>query len=579
MAFQQQPNRPATQRAARSAVGSQGASRLSARSNQDHEPEEAQTWVLFSPPTDVTTTSYLTEDEHDQSLETPGRSRLSDLGSLNTVARTGSVAAAAAAAAPQNDEAQSSALSAAADESQADDAELDSLDGHLPEFRSFPRSSFAMPVLPAHDGLGSFHLDQPTLGLDAQDHIFQFERFNPRRVRRRMNSFDEAQFELEQAQVQEAEKRQRIEAWRLEHSRIILEEVQREARRSRMLQQKRVVAQKPMPKPEESIDAEDMTWHEEDPDTHPEDKEDSAGFITRITRKVLRDLLGIDEKILSVMLGGDLLSGEEGELSRTPRPSEPGRGNGGAAAPETEESWHMRILETVSRELGLLVNHLSKHPGAFSTYSHVHQVPLPYAGLPAIPETADSRTSASGRTGQAKPGESIFPEFRPTMRHAPRAADRPSARSTAPDVLLHDVSMADTFTQDEWEQEMDIKLVFRYLVSRFTSQPEPTLAPELTTRPVPAKPLDAAAKAARVRQHHPLTSRTRPNERRAFKATAPSSPVAMRHHSSCASQSTRRSARRSSVSSRHYWDIGGSIGTGSMIAAAPNAPMGSWGEV
>lgn len=567
MAFQQQPNRPSVQRAARSAVGSQGLSRRSARSTYDQEPEEAQTWVLFSPPTDVTTTSYLTEDEHDQSLETPGRSRVSDLGSLNTVARTGSVAAAA-----QNDEAQSSALSAAVDESQ-DDAELDSLDGHLPGFRSFPRSSFMMPVLPAHDGLGSFHLDQPTLGQDAQDHIFQFERFNPRRVRRRLNSFDEAQFELEQAQVQEAEKRQRIEAWRLEHSRIILEEVQREARRTRMLQQKRVVTQKPVPKAEEATDSEDMTWHEEDPDTHPEDKEDTEGFITRITRKVLRDILGIDEKILSVVLGGDLLSDEE--LSRTPRPSEHGHDEPTA---ETEESWHMRIIETVSRELGLLVNHLSKHPGAFSTYSHVHQVPLPYAGLPAIPETADGRTSTSGRAAADKHGESAFPEFRPTMRHIPRAADRPSQRSNAQDILLHDVSMADTFTQEEWEQEIDIKLVFRYLVSRFTSQPEPTL-PELTTRPVPAKPQDAAAKAARVRQHHPLTSRTRPNERRAFKATAPSSPVAMRHHSSCASQSTRRSARRSSVSSRHYWDIGGSIGTGSMIATAPNAPMGSWGEV
>ncbi|KAK0762437.1 hypothetical protein N5P37_005250 [Trichoderma harzianum] len=568
MAFQQQPNRPSVQRAARSAVGSQGLSRRSARSTYDQEPEEAQTWVLFSPPTDVTTTSYLTEDEHDQSLETPGRSRVSDLGSLNTVARTGSVAAAA-----QNDEAQSSALSAAVDESQ-DDAELDSLDGHLPGFRSFPRSSFMMPVLPAHDGLGSFHLDQPTLGQDAQDHIFQFERFNPRRVRRRLNSFDEAQFELEQAQVQEAEKRQRIEAWRLEHSRIILEEVQREARRTRMLQQKRVVTQKPVPKAEEATDSEDMTWHEEDPDTHPEDKEDSEGLITRITRKVLRDILGIDEKILSVVLGGDLLSDEE--LSRTPRPSEHGHDE---PTTETEESWHMRIIETVSRELGLLVNHLSKHPGAFSTYSHVHQVPLPYAGLPAIPETADGRTSASGRAAADKHGESVFPEFRPTMRHIPRAADRPSQRSNAQDILLHDVSMADTFTQEEWEQEIDIKLVFRYLVSRFTSQPEPTLSPELTTRPVPAKPQDAAAKAARVRQHHPLTSRTRPNERRAFKATAPSSPVAMRHHSSCASQSTRRSARRSSVSSRHYWDIGGSIGTGSMIATAPNAPMGSWGEV
>nr|WOD45819.1 hypothetical protein [Trichoderma atroviride] len=547
MAFQQQPNRPAVQRAARSAVGSQGLSRRSARSAQEQEADEAQTWVLFSPPTDITTTSYLTEDEHDESLETPGRSRLSDLGSLNTVARTGS-AAAAAAAAGRNDEAQSSQLSAAVDESQADDAELDSLDGHLPGFRSFPRNSFVMPVLPAHDGLGSFHLDQPALGLDAQDHIFQFERFNPRRVRRRLNSFDEAQFELEQAQVQEAEKRARIEAWRLEHSRIILEEVQREARRSKILQQKRIVAQKPVPNTEEAPDTtEDMTWHEEDPDTHPEDKEDSEGLITRITRKVLRDILE---------------TGHDQE----------------ASAPETEESWHMRILETVSRELGLLVNHLSKHPGAFSTYSHVHQVPLPYAGLPAIPEAA--ARSSSGRTAADKASESIFPEFRPTIRATPRTTNRPPLRSTASEALLQDMPMDDTFTQEEWERDIDIKLMFRYLVSRFTSRPEPTMAAEMTTRPVPAKPQDAAAKAARVRQHHPLTSRTRPNERRAFKATAPSSPVAMRHHSSCASQSTRRSARRSSVSSRHYWDIGGSIGTGSMIAAAaPNAAMGSWGEV
>lgn len=572
MAFQQQPNRPAVQRAARSAVGSQGLSRRSARSTQEQEADEAQTWVLFSPPTDITTTSYLTEDEHDESLETPGRSRLSDLGSLNTVARTGS----AAAAAGRNDEAQSSQLSAAVDESQADDAELDSLDGHLPGFRSFPRNSFVMPVLPAHDGLGSFHLDQPALGLDAQDHIFQFERFNPRRVRRRLNSFDEAQFELEQAQVQEAEKRARIEAWRLEHSRIILEEVQREARRSKILQQKRAVAQKPAPNTEEATDTtEDMTWHEEDPDTHPEDKEDSEGLITRITRKVLRDILGIDEKLLSVVLGGDLLSDEE--LSRTPRPSENGHDQE-ASAPETEESWHMRILETVSRELGLLVNHLSKHPGAFSTYSHVHQVPLPYAGLPAIPEAA--ARSSSGRTAADKASESIFPEFRPTIRSTPRTTNRPPLRSTASEALLQDMPMDDTFTQEEWERDIDIKLMFRYLVSRFTSRPEPTMAAEMTTRPVPTKPQDAAAKAARVRQHHPLTSRTRPNERRAFKATAPSSPVAMRHHSSCASQSTRRSARRSSVSSRHYWDIGGSIGTGSMIAAAaPNAAMGSWGEV
>ncbi|KAJ3472790.1 hypothetical protein NLG97_g10716 [Lecanicillium saksenae] len=88
---------------------------------------------------------------------------------------------------------------------------------------------------------------------------------------------------------------------------------------------------------------------------------------------------------------------------------------------------------------------------------------------------------------------------------------------------------------------------------------------------------DAAARVARVRQHHPLIARARPMERRPFRAVTPSSPIAARPRSSCASQSTRRSARRSSTSSRHYWDIGGSLGTGSMIG--PQGPMGSWGEV
>ncbi|KAG8427937.1 hypothetical protein J3459_006237 [Metarhizium acridum] len=163
------------------------------------------------------------------SVETPGRSRLSDVGSLHTVARSED---------PSPARQSTSILSAIDDD---DDAELDSLDSHLPEFRSVPGlntlsqrgSQNATPVFPSHDGLGSFRFDRPVLGADAQDQIYQFEKFNPRKSRRRLDSFDNTHLDLDEVQTQEEEKIQRIEAWRLEHSRVLLNEVQRETRRQR----------------------------------------------------------------------------------------------------------------------------------------------------------------------------------------------------------------------------------------------------------------------------------------------------------------------------------------------------------
>ena len=168
-------------------------------------------------------------------------------------------------------------------------------------------------------------------------------------------------------------------------------------------------------------------------------------------------------------------------------------------------------------------------------------------------------------TQQEHVSQPTIPEFQPTVAQTTQPLTIPSRRPITPQ--QDDSNLAGTFTKEEWEQDLDIKLVFRYLRSRFisrSSSSSPGTAHLATTTNQ-----DTAAKAARVRQHHPLVSRSRPaTERRTFKATTPSSPVALRHGhaSSCASQSTRRSARRSSVSSRHYWDIGGSLGTGSMIA-------------
>ncbi|KZL82344.1 hypothetical protein CI238_11748 [Colletotrichum incanum] len=573
MAFHQPTRRPSQLRAARPLQEEERD--IPQLHVQDPAATDAShSWVLFEPADDTTTTSYLSEEE--ESLPTPGRSRLSDIGSLNTFLHS----------ARDTESRQSAVLSSAIDEeSVEDDAELDSLDSHLPEFRTVPSlytqsagaaAAQSAPVLPAHDGLGSFRLDNP----EVQEQIYAFERFNPKRVRRRRESLDLAQLEMEVEEEQETHKMQRIEAWRLEQSRILLEEISRETRRRRQS----MVSIRPTVTTEDKKaedvasltaignedDADSMDWHYESTDT----KDDERGLLARITRKVLNDL-GIDERLLSILLGEQLPLDDD--LSTTPKT--------GADLPSTptqetnDSSWQLRALDRVAKELGLMVNQLSHHhPGAFSTYTRMQQMPIPYAGLSVIPESgADTPVAPKAQEVSTK-----MPEFQPTMVQHARPINIPAGRpqSDPPVPLTRDEStpLPTSFTQEEWEQDLDVNLVFRYLRSRFSSRSTPSSAfttgtSHLATSSTP----DTAAKAARVRQHHPLVSRTRPVERRTFKATTPSSPAAMRHASSCASQSTRRSARRSSVSSRHYWDIGGSLGTGSVIASV--GPMGSWGEV
>lgn len=569
MAFQQPTARQPAQRTARPALESSLHQSSATIPEREQLGESQASWVLFAPPTDITTASYLSETEH--SVDTPGHSRASDLGSLRTPARS---------SAPVDDFHLSLASSAVDDISVEDDAELDSLDSHLPEFRSQPgdhaaaaaaaashrNSMHALPVFPAHDGLGSFRLDRPALGRDAQEQIYQFERFNPKRLR--VDPAEATYMEMDTAaEAQEAAKRERIEAWRLEHSRVLLDEVQRETRRRR----KSLVS---MHRRHQSLPSDDnMTWHDDDAaTTTAEGPSEDKGFLARITRTVVKDIFGIDERLLDILLGEAVV--DENELSNTPRASQ--LNTAPQQPPPTsfdEESWQLRILESVSRELGRLVGSLSPHhPGAFSTYSRIQQMPLPYAGLPVIPEAADLASSVD------HPSIPPSAEFQPTVnRQQTQPIPIPGKASG------DEADGGSTFTKDEWERDLDIKLVFRYLISRFTSRNNASPSSASPSHMATTSMQDAAARVARVRQHHPLIARARPMERRPFSraVVTPSSPIAaaagVRPRSSCASQSTRRSARRSSTSSRHYWDIGGSLGTGSMIG--PQGPMGSWGEV
>lgn len=661
--------------------------------------EGSQTWVLFSPNANTETTSSVLDSLPESSQQTAGRSRLSDLGSLRSlepsnyassygqsaIARPANLRLSLLTSAQSQTNNDEAVMSEDGRPDAEDDAELDSLDSHLPDFRPTAQQSQAQQAmaatatttvnLPTHDGLGSFRLGN-AIGMSSavQEHLYSFEQFNPRRVtKRRRESLDLAQLQADDEFTEDIERTRRIEAWRWEHSRVLLEEIQKETRRRRgselsarrsrasgaaanAVQAPGAVAGDVTAQAEASAD-----WHDQEEDDRllklrqavgEDGGEPNEGLWSRITRKFMLEVMGIDDRILSVLFGEDLAAGEEHDemdLSSTPRASNPlleaaaaGIDSADVGDQEDSSSWQLRMLERIAKELGIFVHsHVNSHPGAFSTFTRVQQMPLPYAGLPVIPEamTPATRVLGSEREAGEASGEksadditptgttASLPRFKPTIYQA-RPMDIPgqateSTTASAPAASAAATSTSTTptatqaFTQDEWEQDLDIKLVFRYLRSRFFSGSGS--ASNHAHRhhlhhhahhghtsggsgSINMSSQEAAAKVARVRQHHPLVGRgasaaRQTGERRppmpAFRnmsasggVAAPSSPIlGMRHGhgtaTSCASQSTRRSARRSSISSRHssrhYWDIGGSIGTGSMIASA--GPMGSWGEV
>ena len=579
---------------------------------QSRHLEESQEWVLFSPAAASSTDrTYTTSTAR---TRTAGRSRISDFGSLDTAARS------------YDYDSERNVEGTPAEEEGEEDGELDSLDSHLHEFRTEPSvyrdgNRESGTVLPTHDGLGSFRLDQTVMGEEVQEHLYAFERYNPRRVKRRRESIELGMLELESERAAEAERTRRIEAWRMDQSRVLVDEIQKETRRRKqsMSSERRSVLQD-----REQEDAATLSNVESsqvgEVDDVPEQENES--FWNRITRRVIRDLMGIDDDLLSIIFGETLPSDDD--LSTTPPASQPFSAQNSIIPTNTydQSSWEYRLLERIARELGILANQLSDHPGAFSTYLRSQQTPLPYAGLPVIPETvrdlplADPEASANTLTTSPS-----APHFLPTLQTATQPVSIPITHTSLAHSHLFEQDATprpsqplgpQVLSREEWERDLDIKMVFRYLRSRFTSKfrstnidaTSPTLsfATGGTAHLATASTADTAARAARVRQHHPLVTRNSAGvererrerrksiERRTWKASIPAggngSPIGLglvrRGSSSCASErlSVNGRGKRNSGSSRHYWDFGGashSVGSGSLVVGA--AGMGSWGEV
>lgn len=591
MAFQQ-PQRP---QAARNLSYSTAAIprhvlSLGAAQSSLEQPRER---VLFSP-----TPASLTEVRTVSTARTPrtaGRSHLSELGSLDT-----------AAVSDEHD----------AEDIQDEDLEtedMDSLDDGLHAFHE-PISHDALrqslgysaeTVLPTHDGLGTFPGDSNPV----QEQLWQHERHNPRRRQQleRQSSLLRADvLNKDQQQSAEEERFLRIERWRMDQSRAILEEIERETKRKR---RRNKVETQETSSGQSQVPETPVSEHEsfENVSQSPVTP-DTESFWTRFTRKVIRDLMGFDDATLSIILGEDLVE----ERSQIPSAAEIVE-QAQQSTPEdvqlagVAKSWEGRLLARIAKELGTLVNQLSEHPGAFSTYLQA-QDPPPYAGLPNPPSAPSQRYKASRRSAmQGKHVSTSEPHFTPTL-----ANHHPDHHASAMDASLWGIEeeaqvgneqhpTESTRLQGEreyWERDFDVKMVFGFLRTKLSSSPPASSQPTFAN--APARGLDAdhrnAASSLRrvalIRHHHPLVSRNVATAASVFKASPDakqsraatlSPPLLRRRHSgiegsvaSCASQSTKRSKTGKSGSSRNYWDVG--AGTADSLGSGGWGSAG-WGEV
>ena len=624
--------------------------------------DESTQWVLFSPSQPSTTART-----HTNSTErTAGASRLSDLNdSFGT--QTRSVFELGDDDDVDEDEDEGDNVGEQGDNDNDNDmldeegTELDSLDDGLHAFRApslvddespaqqqqlDQASPAAAAVLPTHDGLGSFQASSQTV----QDHLWQHEQYNPQRrpeLRLRRQSSVQRHLDMvaEQEQMTNAERErwQRIEKWRMEQSRALLQEVERETRRRRRRTSRasrtsdQVSSASFSSARHQRVRSESLQSVPETPDERPASLSSSSSqatepgtdepFWRRITRKVIRDLIGIDDSVLSVIFGeslpDDVLNQEYDNDNDTDTDTPAGTGSTalkmdeairrelGSSVSDDQNHWQTKLLQRIAHELGVLVHQLCEHPGAFTTYLNLSKdISNEYAGIP-ISRTEDdtqnrpARTSVPSTTTETTNDDSVLsPHFGPTLPD-------PSGREHAAqwgieedDPFGEPLSESARLQQEKeyWERELDIMMVFRYLRNRFSDRNNNTDSTTTTSPSSHRQPQDASRRAAIIRQHHPLVARAqsrsqaqhsrRQSQHSAAAAAASAGPTGIsspllrqnfrRPSSSCASHSAKLSAissrRPLTASSRNYWDIGGSVESGSAIAPVGGG-MGSWGDV
>ena len=580
MAFCQPTFAPATRQPAPQDLRDSAATTIS--SELHPELEQSQEWVLFP-----ARSSSQTQTASTVRTPTAGLSRLSDFGSLDTKSR-------------QDEDIPCKTKNGSVD----DDEDLDSLDEGLHAFQE--PSPMRTPglfdpsgsILPRHDGLGTFPTSSPPL----QEQLWHFERLNPRKRsiglghHRRRSSVQRRIDAVEDHDVAsiEAETRERIERWRMEQSKVMLDEIEKETRRRRNSMMTHRAETTPGTARLEQIIKDSVAENAGDgATTAPLSAssaaiEDRESFWQRITRRVIRDFIGIDDHLLSVIFGESLPTDKQDGKPASELGSSRSLRSDSSVSACADTGWEGRLLDRLSRELGILLQQLTEHPGAFGTLSTpFHPFTSDYAGMPITMPTS-SRSQPKPSTPPANAAASF--DFRPTLQDASLPVQSSAAESSHAALWGIEEEPAPTTPEDEsayWEETPDIKTIFRFLHNRFTSQRRPATTSKAPLNIATTSTPDSLRRAAVIRQYHPLFSRAAASWDQRHGHTRRHSLFRRNGGSSCAS-SIAVSARRMGLrggslgsSSRNYWDLGGSaVGSGGGSAMGVGAGgMGAWGEV
>ena len=539
--------------------------------------DDSKEWVLFSP---TRTTARTQTTSTDQTTRTAGRSRLSDFGSLNTTTQSG-----------QDNNGGSVAVD--------DDEELDSLDDDLHAFQEPSMyhggrnpDQNGGSVLPVHDGLGTFAPSNSQM----QEQLWNFELYNPHRrlnVQQRRASSVQKKLEAiddEDGKQMESIRMERIEQWRMEQSKVLLEEIEKETRRRRLSRSSE--------RPDYEIEAVKgaSTKGQDTASTigtalTAENTEEHDSFWQRLTRRVIRDLIGIDDALLSAILGESLITDVDPSLRPSPMTAglavDPSL-LGSTKEPGFTTGWEDRLLKRVARELGIIVHQLSERPDAFSSYLNFEER-MDYAGIPITPSSTSPSRGKPPFSADTQASSST-PHFAPTLGDhlASPSESEHAARWGIEDSSLGDESPTASADLEYWERTPDLKTVFTYLQRRFAG---PSTTSKPTINVATSSTPHSLNRAAIIRQHHPLISRASAYGRQKRSRRLSQSHSHLRQNNSsgsllnpslgmkrvgesCASASTKRSRREASRESKNFWDLdyGGSMGSRDL-------GVGAWGEV
>ncbi|KAK6360566.1 hypothetical protein TWF730_006705 [Orbilia blumenaviensis] len=517
---------------------------------------DSEEWVVFSPTSDA------------QTLKTPTSARASDLGSLQYDSYDDELEEGESQADGMDDEEE--------DEEDDDDDDDEDYDEDI-DLHGFQNPYHQGPVmLPQHDGLGTFP--------SAVSRQGSLEKYEPEpAILPSRNSFTNA----------------RIQAWRMEQSRILLNEIERATKGRLGLRQTEAERME-----EDMVTMSDVGLEEANERALADSVVDNETFWERIRRKLVQDIMGLDDMVLQIIFG-EALPAEFESISGASTPT----ATEGTGLKRMDAMWEERLFERLSRELGVLAQYYTPDvaKAAFSTY--VTRSAQDSAGI--------SPTAAKPRSiGPGTPLYALYPslrsstsfstldplsstrQFRPTIdgeddtdSHAANWGIEDGPLSSSLLSASSEARVDAEIVREYWEKELNVRMLFSYLKSKLATAPTATQAPN--TAPTTRRPSASSTATARMvpsstnryssaslnqplHQQHPLISHAQTvNNTTKAKRVSPIASLTsvlgvgmggFRSGSSCASQSTTKKSApkatsKGSPSSKHFWDVGSTVGS------------------